>query len=348
MSGVEMVVDESIERGDDEEVTTTTTTIASDTIGEDAGKAEPANTSPPDRDATEPPADPAGKAELALGRESLAACVDAMHAMMRTLEETRLSFVAAMRQEQEKSLALELAGAQRHLKGVEEDLDGARREVQRHEERKAEATRAVRNLERDMRRLASSQPVPAPAVQHPPHAGAVQAAAAVAPPPGNAASAADVAELRELAALSDAAFQELKDEADRKQPVGASGYRGVDKKGKGKRWQARLYHWGDLVTCGYFDDAGSAARAYDRMALRLKGASAGCKLNFHPRNYLSPGGALLPGDGAGDAGHREPRVKKRKVSPNTTNLHLIIAKPKGKECPGKEWQIYTPARSIVC
>lgn len=71
-------------------------------------------------------------------------------------------------------------------------------------------------------------------------------------------------------------------------PSTRSGYRGVihqplDSRGKPLRkpWKAYIRQQGQYITIGYFETAQAAARAYNRMALRIHG----------PETYFNP---LLP------------------------------------------------------
>ena len=100
------------------------------------------------------------------------------------------------------------------------------------------------------------------------------------------------AELSELCRMTDAEFTSWQDELSRKfPPVGASGYRGVCR--NRNKWQVRI-KLGRDVPIGSFETKREAARAHDRFNLPHRGRKA--LLNFHPRNYVSPEGDLLPAE----------------------------------------------------
>ena len=112
------------------------------------------------------------------------------------------------------------------------------------------------------------------------------------------------AELSELYQMTDAEFTAWQDELSRlkcKSPVGASGYRGLSR--NHTRWQARTQGKG-AVHIGTFESKHEAVRAYDRFVLAHLGRNA--LLNFHPRNYLSPEGELLPAEGEQTSVSGEP------------------------------------------
>ncbi len=101
------------------------------------------------------------------------------------------------------------------------------------------------------------------------------------------------AELSELSRITDAEFTARQAELSyRIPPVGASGFRGVSR--HCNRWQARTNHGGVNVHIGYFESKREAARAHDRVSLAQRGRNA--LINFHPRNYVSPEGDLLPAE----------------------------------------------------
>ena len=101
------------------------------------------------------------------------------------------------------------------------------------------------------------------------------------------------AELSELYQMTDAQFTAWQDELSRKfPPVGASGFRGVFR--NHNKWKAQGSHGGHTVTIGSFESKHEAARLYDRFFLSQRGRNA--LLNFHPRNYVSPEGDLLPAE----------------------------------------------------
>ena len=108
------------------------------------------------------------------------------------------------------------------------------------------------------------------------------------------------AELSELSRITDAEFTaEL---SYRIPPVGANGFRGVSR--HCNRWQARTNHGGVNVHIGYFESKREAARAHDRVSLARRGRNA--LINFHPRNYVSPEGDLLPAEGEQTSMSGEP------------------------------------------
>lgn len=57
-----------------------------------------------------------------------------------------------------------------------------------------------------------------------------------------------------------------------------SAYRGVTETSWGGTWQAQIKHQGKVHYLGAFKDEESAARAFDRAALELRGDAA--RLNF--------------------------------------------------------------------
>ena len=98
------------------------------------------------------------------------------------------------------------------------------------------------------------------------------------------------AELSELYRMTDAEFTAWQAELSKSRPVGASGFRGV--KRTGNKWKVRSALGGRNVHLGTFDTKREAARAYDRYYLAHRGRKA--ILNFHPTEYVSPEGDLLP------------------------------------------------------
>ena len=96
--------------------------------------------------------------------------------------------------------------------------------------------------------------------------------------------------------MTDAEFTAWQDELSRlkgKKLVGASGFRGVAR--NRNNWQARSRHGRGNVNIGTFESKHEAVRAYDRFVLAHLGRNA--LLNYHPRNYVSPEGDLLPAEG---------------------------------------------------
>ena len=113
------------------------------------------------------------------------------------------------------------------------------------------------------------------------------------------------AELSELYRMTDAQFTAWQGELSRslgQKLVGASGYRGVSR--NRNKWQARTNHGGVNVHIGYFESKREAARAHDRVSLARRGRNA--LINFHPRNYVSPEGDLLPAEGEQTSMSGEP------------------------------------------
>ena len=113
------------------------------------------------------------------------------------------------------------------------------------------------------------------------------------------------AELGELYRMTDAEFTAWQDVLKRSIPnklIGASGYRGVTR--NRNNWQARSRHGRGNVNIGTFESKHEAVRAYDRFVLAHLGRNA--LLNFHPRNYLSPEGELLPAEGEQTSVSGEP------------------------------------------
>ena len=106
------------------------------------------------------------------------------------------------------------------------------------------------------------------------------------------------AELSELCRMTDAEFTSWQDELSlsKNRPVGVSGFRGVFRHSNSNKWQvqARTRHGRVQVYIGIFESKLEAARAYDRFNLAHRGRDA--LLNFHPRNYVSPEGDLLPAE----------------------------------------------------
>ena len=78
--------------------------------------------------------------------------------------------------------------------------------------------------------------------------------------------------------------------------VSISGFKGVHLDDKKQRWRARGLN--GKKGLGTFASKESAARARDRHVLSYKTNHKICdiaaELNFHPRNYLTPDGELLP------------------------------------------------------
>ena len=104
------------------------------------------------------------------------------------------------------------------------------------------------------------------------------------------------AELSKLCRMTNDEFKAWQAEVGRVRPLNASGYRGLRAR-TNSRWAV---HGTPLegrkqVLLGTFDCKREAARAYDRFNLAQRGRDA--VLNFHPRNYLSPEGDLLPAEG---------------------------------------------------
>ena len=94
--------------------------------------------------------------------------------------------------------------------------------------------------------------------------------------------------------MTDAQFTAWQGELSRslgQKLVGASGYRGVSR--NRNKWQVRI-KLGRDVPIGSFETKREAARAHDRFNLPHRGRKA--LLNFHPRNYVSPEGDLLPAE----------------------------------------------------
>lgn len=77
--------------------------------------------------------------------------------------------------------------------------------------------------------------------------------------------------------------------ANRRFPLGKSGYRGVHR--YGRRWCASVSEQGQSVVVGVFDDPAKAARAYDVAASQRYGEFA--VLNFPPANDAGLRGAHL-------------------------------------------------------
>ena len=103
------------------------------------------------------------------------------------------------------------------------------------------------------------------------------------------------AELGELYQMTDAQFTAWQDElnrSSRNKLVGESGFRGVCR--FRNKWKAETRHGGRFVFIGTFESKHEAARAYDRFVLAHRGRKA--LLTFHPRNYVTPEGDLLPAE----------------------------------------------------
>ena len=101
-------------------------------------------------------------------------------------------------------------------------------------------------------------------------------------------------EFIELYNLSDEAFAANKAVQDARFKVSKSGYRGVYEENSGlkTKWRAMGCREVGQPSLGTFADKEEAARVYDRHALHVRGPDA--NLNFHPKNYLTPEGTLLP------------------------------------------------------
>ena len=101
------------------------------------------------------------------------------------------------------------------------------------------------------------------------------------------------AELGELCRMTDAEFTAWQAQVNRSscnKLVGESGIRGVCR--FRNKWKAETRHGGRFVFIGTFESKHEAARAYDRFVLAHRGRKA--LLTFHPRNYVTPEGDLLP------------------------------------------------------
>ncbi|EFJ44586.1 AP2 family transcription factor [Volvox carteri f. nagariensis] len=73
--------------------------------------------------------------------------------------------------------------------------------------------------------------------------------------------------------------------------VATSCYRGVCWHRKSKRWQSAINSSGRHVYLGSFDTEEEAARMFDKVAIRIRGAKA--KLNFPYKDYVGPDGEFL-------------------------------------------------------
>ena len=95
----------------------------------------------------------------------------------------------------------------------------------------------------------------------------------------------------------------------------SSRFRGVCWNRKNRRWQAAINVGGKYLYLGSFVDEDSAAGAFDRAAIKLRGAKA--KTNFPYAGYVDAGGNLLEdfelpapggGGGGGGGGGRAPKA----------------------------------------